>query len=115
MNRLHPVFFVSILLVFASPALAGPSEASARTIRMQVNGLVCAFCAHGIKKALSEIPDAGDVHVDLERKLVAVALNDGGDISDAELNRALTDAGYTVVEIARTDQSIDSIKAENSD
>jgi mercuric ion binding protein len=103
------LLIAGLVLALATPFAA--AEGPARTIRMEVNGLVCAFCAHGIKQALSEYPAADEVHVDLENRLVAVALADGGDISDADLNDALTDAGYTVVSIARTDESIEAIKA----
>jgi mercuric ion binding protein len=93
-------------------ACAGSAFAETpRTIRMEVNGLVCAFCAHGIQKALEKYPAAGEVFVDLEDRLVAVELKDGGEISDADLDTALTDAGYTVVSIARSAETIDAIKA----
>ena len=97
----------ALLLAFASHAIA----ADTRTIRMEVNGLVCAFCAHGIKKALEKYDAAGEVFVALEDRLVAVELKDGGDISDAELDAALTDAGYTVVSIARVPDTLAAIKA----
>lgn len=101
--------FASLLLALA---FAGAAAAEApRTIRMEVNGLVCAFCAHGIQKALEKYPAAGEVFVDLEDRLVAVELKDGGDISDADLGAALTDAGYTVVSIARGVETLDAIKA----
>lgn len=93
-------------------AVAGHvAAAENRTIRMEVNGLVCAFCAHGIQKALEKHEAAGEVFVDLEDRLVAVELKDGGDISDADLETALTEAGYTVVSIARGNETIDAIKA----
>lgn len=52
----------------------------------------------------------GDVVVSLKHHLVAVALKDGQDISDADLRKVLTDAGYTVTGIERTDTSIDVVR-----
>lgn len=98
----------TLLLAFAIPTAAAEVP---RTIRMEVNGLVCAFCAHGIQKALSKHAAAGEVFVDLEDRLVAVELKDGADISDADLGAALTDAGYTVVAIARSADSLEAVKA----
>jgi len=43
--------------------------------------------------------------------LVAVALKDGQDIPDVDLRKALTDAGYTVTAIQRTETPIDAIRA----
>jgi hypothetical protein len=39
-----------------------------------------------------------------------VQLKDGADIDDATLRKAITDAGYTVVGINRTDESLDVIR-----
>jgi copper chaperone CopZ len=82
----------------------------AATIEMSVNGLVCAFCAQGIEKQLRKFPATADVVVSLEEKLVAVALKDGQDIPDTELRRALTNAGYTVKSIARSETPIAELR-----
>ena len=83
----------------------------ATTIEMHVNGLVCAFCAQGIEKKLRKFPATADVVVSLEQRLVAVALKDGQDIPDGELRRALTNAGYTVTTIQRSDTPIEAIRS----
>ena len=88
-----------------------PLVVRAATIEMHVNGLVCAFCAQGIEKKLRKLPATADVIVSLEQRLVAVALKDGQDIPDAELRKALTNAGYTVTTIERSDTPIDAIRS----
>ena len=85
--------------------------AAAGTIEMKVYGLVCAFCAQGIEKTLRRNPATGDVLVSLENKLVVIGTRSGQDISDADLTKALTDAGYTVKSIARTGRSLTEIRA----
>src|SRR5689334_17762758 len=87
------------------------TAASAGTIEMKVYGLVCGFCAQGIEKTLRKNPATADVVVSLEHKLVAVATREGQDISDADLTKALTDAGYDVKAIERTQRSIADIRA----
>ncbi len=98
-------------LIFCVFALLAAS-ANAATIEMKVYGLVCGFCAQGIEKTLRKNPATADVVVSLEHKLVAIATRDGTDISDAELTKALTDAGYDVKGIARTQRSLETIRAE---
>ncbi len=93
--------FVSRVLI--SLLFLASASAQAATIEMNVSGLVCAFCAQGIEKQLRKFPATVDVIVSLEQKLVAVALKDGQDIPDTELRRALTNAGYTVKAIQRTE------------
>lgn len=87
------------------------ATAAAATIEMDVNGLVCAFCAQGIEKKLRGYPATGDVVVSLEGRLVAISTKDGQDISDEELRKALTDAGYTVTRIRRVDEPLDAVRA----
>lgn len=95
--------------------LLGTSATYAATIEIGVKGLVCAFCAQGIEKKLRKLPATADVVVSLEQRLVAVALRDGQDIPDAELRKALTDAGYTVTTIQRTDTPLATIRARLRD
>jgi copper chaperone CopZ len=92
--------------------LLGAATSAAGTIEMKVNGLVCAFCAQGIEKTLKAYPATADVVVSLENRLVAVATKDGQDIPDAELTKALTDAGYTVKSIARTGTPLAQIREQ---
>lgn len=102
MKLINSIVF-SLLLGFSSLV-------SAKTIEMDVNGLVCAFCAQGIQKSLKAFPATEAVYVSLENRIVAVQLKDGSDIDDAALRKAITDSGYTVVAIRRTDNSLDEIR-----
>ncbi len=98
----------SILSAVCAVALTGAAQAG--TIEMKVYGLVCGFCAQGIEKTLRKNPATADVVVSLENKLVAIGTKDDQDISDAELTRALTDAGYDVKGIVRTQRSMAEIR-----
>jgi len=101
----------SSTLIFCATLAALAGNAAAATIEMDVNGLVCAFCAQGIEKKLRSYPATADVVVSLERKLVALATKDGQDIADEELKSALTNAGYTVKAIRRESESLDDVRA----
>jgi copper chaperone CopZ len=97
-------------IFFATVALALAASSAADTIEMKVNGLVCAFCAQGIEKTLRGHPATSDVVVSLEHKLVALATKDGQNIPDADLRKALTDSGYDVKSIERTQRSMAAIR-----
>jgi len=99
--------------IFAALALLS-GMANAKTIEMKVYGLVCGFCAQGIEKTLRKNPATADVVVSLEHQLVAIATREGQDIPDAELRKALTDSGYDVKGIARTERTLDVIRTEIS-
>ena len=97
--------------IFLAALLAlSVSTAHAATIEMKVYGLVCGFCAQGIEKTLRKNPATADVLVSLESRLVAVVTKEGADIPDAELTRALTNAGYDVKGITRSERSLAEIR-----
>jgi copper chaperone CopZ len=98
-------------LLFSILALMS-ATVSADTIEMKVYGLVCAFCAQGIEKTLRKNAATEDVVVSLEHQLVAVVTHQGQDIPDADLTKALTDAGYDVKGISRTQRSMSEIRSE---
>jgi mercuric ion binding protein len=97
-------------LVIVVAALACAGAAQAKTIKMEVNGMVCAFCAQGIEKKLRAMQPTRDVVVSLENKVVAVALKDGTDISDATLSATLKDAGYDVISVTRVEEPLEAIR-----
>lgn len=105
--KLFKTMLLTVLLAVAPGAFAN-------TIEMDVNGLVCAFCAQGIEKTLKGFPATDHVFVSLEHRIVAVELKEGQDIDDAALKKAITDAGYALVQIRRTDDSIAAIRARVS-
>jgi copper chaperone CopZ len=97
------------IFVIAIALAAG--QVRADTIEMKVYGLVCGFCAQGIDKTLRKNPATADVYVSLENQLVAVATLPGKDIADAELRKALTDSGYDVKAITRSQRPLDELRA----
>lgn len=77
------------------------SAAHAETIKVTVNGLVCAFCATGIEKTFKAESAVDHVKVDLESKLVTIGTKQGKTMDDTAVTKLITDAGYTVTGITR--------------
>ena len=107
-NRFNYVFSLLLIVAACQANAADP----ARTIRMEVAGLVCGFCAQGIDQQMRGFEATRDVYVNLERGLVAVELEPGADISDAVLDKALTDSGYTLTGITRVDRPLAEVRRE---
>lgn len=103
MNTLSRIAITTLLFTSAA--------AQAKTIEITVDGLVCAFCAQGIEKKMKAQAATDKVFVSLEKKIVAVSLKDGQDIADDKLKTEITDAGYVVKAIKRSDESLDAIRA----
>ncbi len=79
----------------------GQATAWAETAKLSVNGMVCAFCAQGIKKKFSTNAKVENVSVDLDEKLVTVTIKKGAKLSDEVLTNLIKDAGYAVTKIER--------------
>ncbi len=97
--------FIFFLSLFSSAAFAA-------TLKVTVNGMVCAFCAQGIEKKLRALQQTHDVYVNLKQRIVAVELKTGQTLSDDILKGLIKDAGYDVTEIQVTDHPVTKIKAE---
>jgi copper chaperone CopZ len=112
MKLFKSITLATLLWVAMLSGLAGaaPEAPKSATIEMDVDGLVCAFCAQGIEKNLRKQAATADVFVSLEHKLVAVALKPQQDISDESLKALLTEAGYTLRAVRRTGEPLEAIR-----
>lgn len=97
------------VLLFALTFSANVFAAS--SIKAEVNGMVCAFCAKGIEKKLKSLPQAQDVFVDLKEHIVVLELKEGQSVPMDEFRKIIKDAGYDVSKADLVAQSADEIKA----
>ncbi|MDE7238561.1 MAG: cation transporter, partial [Lachnospiraceae bacterium] len=74
-------------------------EESTMTITLSFEGMMCEHCKKHVEEALSKLP-ASSVSVDLAAK--SASLTPTGDISDETLKQTIADAGYELVNIARS-------------
>ena len=92
--------------------IAATSSMAANTVKVTVNGMVCAFCAQGIEKRISKMDATKDVFVDLKKKTVAVEAKEGQVLDTKAISAEIVDAGYDVIKIEPVLQSVAEIKAE---
>jgi len=89
--------FIFIILLLTNNTFANNSK-----ITIDVNGLVCEFCAVTIDKKFSKMKDiVKNVEVDLEKKKVFLEFSDGKNLSDQKITDIIRDNGYNVVKINR--------------
>ena len=88
------------LITFAAFVLMA-GAASAETIKVSVNGLVCSFCATGIEKTFKKEAPVDTVKVDLDNKLVTITTKPDQTLDDKKVTTLITDAGYSVTKITR--------------
>jgi len=92
-----------ILLLTLIAVFTMTGAAYAETIKVTVNGMVCAFCATGIEKTFKAQPEVDNVKVNLEDKLVTINTKEGQKLDDAKVEKVITDAGYSINGIVRGD------------
>jgi len=90
--------FASLIL-----SLLLPLSALAAGARVSVNGMVCAFCAQGIKKSFTAKDAVEKVDVNLDAKVVSLSFKDGKALNDEEITDVIKRAGYAVTKIDRAE------------
>ena len=78
------------LIMWSASALADGTQ-----YRMRVDGLACPFCAYGIEKHLKKIDGVDEIDIDLKNGLVTVNVAEGVTLTDAQMTKLFTDAGFT--------------------
>lgn len=93
--------FKKFIIIFSFIFLINISSIFAKEINVDVNGLVCEFCAVTIEKNFIKKDEIEEVNVDLDQKKVFLIFKDGQDLSDEEISDIITNNGYNIVKINR--------------
>jgi copper chaperone CopZ len=108
-RRLAGALATAALLALPAAALAADA---AQSLKLQVNGMVCSFCAQGIEKRLKALPAAGPIFIDLRNKIVAVEPRPGQALDAERVASEVREAGYEVVATETVAQTVAQIRAE---
>ena len=76
-------------------------EKTNNVISVNVNGMVCDFCAQSIEKVFMKREEVKGINVNLENQKVIIYLQEAVNIEDTIIDTIFEDAGYTVVKINR--------------
>jgi mercuric ion binding protein len=100
-----------LLTILLSLASFSELALAAQTIKANVNGMVCAFCAQGIEKKMRALPQTQDVYVNLKQRIVAVEVKDGQNLAFDTVKEVIKDAGYDVTHVEMSEDPVAHIKA----
>lgn len=99
--------------LFTSAMVLFSSANAAEVAKVTVNGMVCSFCAQGIEKTISKMPQTKAVYVNLDKRIVAVEPKEGQKLDMAKIKAGIVDAGYDVVKTETVANStVAAIRAE---
>ena len=103
-------------LVLATAVLGAQAQSPAAgdpgTVKFSVNGMVCAFCAQGIEKRLTKMPETGPLYINLAQKVVAVEPKPGMRLDVAKVKAEIVEAGYAVSAAQPVPMTVAAIRAQ---
>ncbi len=71
------------------------------TIVVQVNGMVCDFCARAVEKVFSKRDEVDDVVVDLDASTITVKTSGCIKLDDETIEKLVKKSGYAFVSLER--------------
>ena len=101
---------ICLTLVFCAFSISGFSDsgnlecAKKNLVNVEVNGMVCDFCARALEKVFSKKQEVAAIDVDLENGKISINFNDGANLEDSTIQKLVTNSGYDVVQINRCER-----------
>ena len=77
------------------------AHADVKLVHVFVKGMVCGFCANGLKKTFEAEPAVASLTVSLDLQEVKLFIKDGKEMSDLEIESAVKNAGFSLRKIER--------------
>ena len=92
------ILTAAFIISLTSPALADYK------INLDVNGMICDFCAQSILKVFEEHDGFKSLDVNMDEALVTIIMEDGSTLTDEEIKQKINYAGYDLVKIKRLEE-----------
>ena len=101
---------ICLTLAFCAFSMSGFSDSGnlecskINLVNVEVNGMVCDFCARALEKVFSKKQEVATIDVDLDNGKIAINFNDGENLEDSTIQKLVTNSGYDVVKINRCER-----------
>ena len=96
--------FLAALTLSSGPALAEHGSTLAdNAVEVEVNGLVCDFCARALEKVFGKQEEVSDITVDLDTKHITITFLEGQSLDNEAIASLIADSGYDVRKIHRAE------------
>ncbi|MEO0613011.1 MAG: cation transporter [Pseudomonadota bacterium] len=84
-----------------TPAIETALAQGGAPVLVEVLGVVCDFCAKAMDKTFGRRAEIAAVYVDLDTKLLNLVIKPGRDLTDTQIKKLVTRAGYKAAKIHR--------------
>lgn len=85
----------------AQTTAANQSVKEGYDMQVDVEGMVCSFCAQGIEKKMKATEKVESVDVDMDKKMVYLKFKSKQSLNDEEITKVIVDSGVNVKSIVR--------------
>ena len=109
-SKFLAAFTGALLITWASAqTLPLPENQEPNRLLLDVDGIVCSYCAHGVKKKLAKLPYidksqyTDGIYVDIDQQQVLVAITAGAQVDVEAAFKAVRDGGYNPLRGCVTD------------
>lgn len=86
--------------------VAAALAAGGAPIVVDVLGVVCDFCATAMNKIFGKRDEVAAVYVDLDKKTLSLVINEGGALTDRQIEKLAKKAGYRIAAIRRDSEAL---------
>ena len=83
----------------------GPEVVEMADISVGLSGLVCDFCSLALNKTFKKRDEVRGTYVDLDTKIMSIALAEGASLENEAIIKLVKRAGYSTTKITRKDGS----------
>lgn len=108
--KLLSTLTIAVMLTMAPAAsfakdkkMNGPEVVEVADISVGLSGLVCDFCSLALNKTFKKRDEVRGTYVDLDTKIMSIALIDGSNLANEEIVKLVRKAGYSTTKIMRKD------------
>lgn len=100
MTKTLILFLIMAMTAFGAQAQESNDSQFKGSIKIEVDGLSCPFCAYGLEKNLKKVKGVGNIKIDVDNAFVLIDILDGKSIGEKLLRKSITDAGFTPRDIS---------------
>jgi len=83
--------------------VSGPEVVEMADISVELSGLVCDFCSFALNKTFKKRAEVRGTYVDLDTKILSIALTEGKTLENDQIIKLVKKAGYSTTKISRKD------------
>ena len=87
---------LKLLTTLSLIILLSLSSANATTAYVDVEGLVCDFCARALEKVFGKQAQVQKIDVNLNDKIITIDFKDGQKLNEETIKQLILDSGYNV-------------------